>query len=262
MKILVTGNKGFIGSHMERTLRNQGHDVTTYEWGEQLPSLKGLDWCMHFGAISSTNERNIEKLQLQNFDFCKWIYHQCARENVNFQFSSSAAVYGIKNTTFKETDFPDPQNPYAKFKYLFEEYIKNNPQPIITQIFRYFNVYGEGEDHKDQPSPFTTFKKQAKETGIIRIFEGSNNYRRDFVPVEKVVKIQNEFVKVFDSGIWNIGSGMSMSFLQVASLIKENIPCEIVERTFPSYLKDSYQYYTCANLNKLNSTLQKYGIKL
>ena len=43
-----------------------------------------------------------------------------------------------------------------------------------VQGFRYFNVYGEGEEHKgDQASPISKFTKQARENDIIKIFEDS-----------------------------------------------------------------------------------------
>ena len=58
MKILVTGHKGFIGSNMVRYLKEKtNHEVTTFEWGDPHPTIKGLDWVFHIGAISSTTYR-------------------------------------------------------------------------------------------------------------------------------------------------------------------------------------------------------------
>ena len=82
MKILLTGYKGFIGSNMLKMLEE--HEVTTYNWGDASPSVAGLDWVIHMGAISSTTERNVEKIMLHNYDFSCWLLNECIANNVNF----------------------------------------------------------------------------------------------------------------------------------------------------------------------------------
>ena len=195
MKILITGNRGFIGSHAEREFRKLGHEVITYEWDpDRLPRLEGLDWVLHFGAISSTTETDIEKVIDRNYDFSRWLLMQCYAHNVNFQFASSASIYGL-GTNFSEDAPPQPLSPYAWSKWLFERFAMNISKDwnIFVQGFRYFNVYGPHEDHKDQPSPYAMFERQAKETGVIKLFEGSDKYLRDFVPVEKVIEVHQSF---------------------------------------------------------------------
>lgn len=250
MKILVTGSKGFIGSNMVKML--EGHDVHTFNWGEPLPKIEGLDWVIHMGAISSTTERNVEKIMLQNYDFSCWLLNACIAHSVNFQYSSSASVYGL-GTEFVETSPVDPRTPYAWTKYLFERFA-NQPSDILIQGFRYFNVYGPGEEHKgDQASPFHKFKKQAEENGCVKVFENSQHYRRDFVPVEQVCKTHIDFFDVDESGVWNLGTGTPMSFYDVAKQFTDNI----IEIPLPDILKDSYQEFTCADMTKTNNSLGK-----
>lgn len=254
MKILLTGSKGFIGSNMLTALRD--HEVTTFDWGDTLPEVKGLDWVIHMGAISSTTERDVEKILHQNVDFSAWLLNQCIKNKVNFQFSSSASIYGLRKENFSEDQPVDPRTPYAWTKYLFERHATTiNTGNIRVQCFRYFNVHGPNEDHKnDQASPYHKFAKQYKETGKVKIFENSDKYHRDFIHVEQVCKTHIDFFDVEESGIFNLGTGTTKSFLEVALSIA---PLEAIEYIpMPSNLKDSYQEYTCADMTKTNKTLK------
>ena len=252
MKILLTGYKGFIGSHMFRALEAHGHHVSVYDWGEILPSVMEQDWVIHMGAISSTTERNIEKVMQQNVDFTQQLYQACHTFGVNFQYASSASVYGLVST-FREDAELDPRTPYAWSKYLTERYIQRHPMGPRAQIFRYFNVYGpEGEEHKgSQASPYAQFKRQAKETGRIQVFEGSDRFLRDFVPVSKIVDTHLKFLDVKESGIWNVGTGQPRSFMAVA----EEFGVPVTTVPMPDILKDSYQKYTCADMTRYNTTV-------
>jgi len=252
MKILLTGHKGFIGQHMLKELESGGHDVDVYEWGNVLPSVLDKDWVIHLGAISSTTERDIDKILVQNYDFTRQLFDVCKIHGVNLQYASSASVYGM-GADFRETAPPDPRTPYAWSKYLFERYHQQHQGGNIVQGFRYFNVYGpEGEEHKGrQGSPFYQFQQQALNIGRIEIFQGSENHRRDFVHVSQVIDMQLKFLKIADSGIWNIGSGKTLSFREIA----ETFDCEIVEIPIPEILKSSYQTYTCADMTKTYRTL-------
>ena len=260
MKILLTGYKGFIGSNMLNAL--QEHNVTTFEWGETLPEIEGHDWVIHMGANSSTTERNIEKIMHQNVDFSVWLLNQCIKHGVDLQYSSSASVYGMRKENFKEDQPVDPRNPYAWTKYLFERHVSNlepkSLKGIRIQGFRYFNVYGSNEDHKEgQASPYHTFAKQYRETGKIKLFENSENYLRDFVPVEKVCQTHINFFEVKESGVWNVGTGTPKSFLDVALSIAPKEAIEYIP--MPEKLRDSYQSYTCADMSKTLESLQHKG---
>lgn len=257
MKILITGHKGFIGQHAVEKCQSLNIPYITYEWGEPYPDLLGVTHAMHFGAISSTTETDVEKVMRQNYDCSLRLLVDCDYRSIHMQWSSSASVYGL-GEVFTEDAPVDPRTPYAWSKYLFERFCnKNKGLNIPVQGFRYFNVYGDkGEDHKgDQASPYHKFRKQATETGVIRIFEGSENYLRDFVHVDQVLDTQFKFLNIKDSGIWNIGTGVAKSFRTVAEEVVEKYGGEIEEIPMPENLKNSYQRYTCADLTKLNSTL-------
>lgn len=257
MNILLTGHRGFIGSHLLKALEEKGHNVSTYEWDDgNMPSIIEQDWVIHVGAISSTTERDVEKVMRQNVDFTIQLYDACKTFGINFQFSSSASIYGLVST-FQEDTPVAPMTPYAWSKYLCERHINRSMGGNITQMFRYFNVYGpEGEEHKgNQASPYYKFTQQAKIDGKIKVFDGSNKFHRDFIHVNQIVDMHLRFLDIKESGTWNFGTGSTRTFLEIAAEIGQKYPSVIEFVSMPEELKNSYQKYTCADMTKTNKTL-------
>lgn len=252
MKILITGHEGFIGKNLAPFLDKE-NDLFGYEWNpESLPDVSGYDWVIHLGAISSTTERDVDKVMLQNYEFSKWLFNQCNINSVNFQYASSASVYGT-NTDFNEDALKQPQSYYAISKYLFDRWVMQQEHKIIVQGFRYFNVYGQFEDHKgDQASPVTKFFNQAK-TGTITLFENSDNYKRDFIYVGDCCNIHRYMLTTTETGIYNIGTGIATSFQTIGELVAKRFNANIEYIPMPNALKGQYQEYTCADIKKLSN---------
>jgi ADP-L-glycero-D-manno-heptose 6-epimerase len=252
MRILITGYKGFIGQNMVKAMSD--HDLDLCERGDDY-SLFGIDRVIHLGAISDTRCEDWGALRKQNVGYTITLMERCQKYGIPLQLASSASVYGPDNTTFKETDPVSPANLYAESKALIERYFHEMRPVSPIQIFRYFNVYGPHEDHKgDQASPFHKFREQAK-TGTIKIFEGSENFKRDFIHVDEVIKVHRKLLNFLGSGIWNVGTGKTMSFLDVAHLAADEFSAKI--ETIPMPILGGYQMYTCADMTKLNRTLNE-----
>jgi len=253
MKILITGHKGFIGQNLCNYLK-ENNNISTYEWYPyEYPEVYGYDWVIHLGAISSTTEQNVDKIILQNYEFSQWLFNECNKKKVNFQYASSASVYG-DNTSFKEEELKQPRSPYAWSKYLFDRWVMKQVKNVTVQGFRYFNVYGPHEDHKgNQASPYTKFTKQAKHEGVIKLFKGSDNFKRDFVCVSDVCLLHKKMLEIDTSGIFNVGTGSAVSFETVGRVIAKKYGADIEYIPMPENIKTQYQAYTCANLDKLNS---------
>ena len=254
MKILLAGSNGFIGKNFFHKLKNE-HDLTLFEWGETWPGVDGMDMVIHLGAISSTAYKDVNQIMLQNYEFTVDLMEECSAKDVPLQIASSASVYGPENTTFREDDTPDPRTPYAWSKYLAERYWQTHKLKNRVQFFRYFNIYGQYEDHKgDQASPYTKFAKQLEAGKKVKLFEGSDQIYRDFLAVEFVMLQHKQFWDINESGIWNCGSGEPKSFLEVAKSlgVEDN---QIEWCPIPKELLAGYQRFTKADNTKFLRTL-------
>jgi len=261
--ILVTGSHGFIGSRFVKHLNDIGiTNIVVSDYLTNGKQFKNLDGCnyveyvhpdsigdvgwysqvFHFGAISDTTCWDGELIMKRNYTYTIDLIKKCISANVPLSYSSSASVYGVGHL---------PLNLYAYSKWLVDQQVERLNIPLI-QGFRYFNVYSEddAEWHKgDQASPFYKFKQQALETGQIEVFDGSNNFYRDFVPVSRVCAIQWEMSQRATSGIFDLGTGVQQSFRQIADRIAEQHSARVVEIPFPEKLKGCYQNNTLADMS-------------
>jgi len=253
VRIFLTGYKGFIGQNMVEALSD--HDLVLYEPEDGEYTLEGIDRVLHLGAITNTTCTDWPALVRYNYQFSVDLINRCQNRRIPIQIASSASVYGKENITFREDDVCHPANLYAESKRMVEQYADRISPKAPVQLFRYFNVYGRHEDHKgDQASPFHKFNQQAL-TGRIRVFKGSNYYHRDFISCEKVIELHQAFFDINESGVWNFGTGRTISFLEIAEEIAQKTGAVIEEIPMPKSLQSSYQKYTKADLSKLTETL-------
>jgi len=245
--IILTGAKGFIGKNF---LKEINEEVIEVEKEDAFKFISGFNkWdkvslILHQGAISSTVEKDIRTLHHNNVAFTLFLFERAIQYGIPVKYASSASVYGNQTKKLKVIN---PLNYYAITKLQIDYFVQDNLDKFSSiQGFRYFNVYGEGEDHKgDQASPISKFTKQIKETGKLKLFKGSDKFLRDFVYVDDVVNIvlNNEA----PSGIYDLGTGSPISFQEVAELVVQKEKGEIEYIDFPEHLKGKYQTYTCAD---------------
>jgi ADP-L-glycero-D-manno-heptose 6-epimerase len=287
MKILVTGWNGrnrrsFIPAQVATYLKSKGHEVDGWMWDENYEKdgisgwtyhprkkqylhqpytshefyspITKYDLIIHLGAISSTTEKDVEVVMKQNYDFTLWLINQCQYHKIPLQYASSASVYG--NTKhFIEEGKCDPKTPYAWSKYLIDRIVQKHGSNFTSPVvgFRYFNVYGGYEQHKgSQASIFQKLEDCYYSGETFNIFEGSENYKRDFVFVGDIGKVHEQMIGSDFTGILNVGTGTARSFSDIVNTFQEYGDVHVEEIEMPKELKSHYQEYTCADLTELN----------
>ena len=245
--IIITGSKGFIGQNfLKYLIKHSDEKIITvdekdcWDWITFFEEWDEVSLILHQGAISDTTETDIDKLHGTNVWFTIELFEKAIEHEIDVKFASSASVYG------NQQGIVNPLNYYAITKLQMDYYIQDHMTEFSSiQSFRYFNVYGDGEDHKgDQASPVHKFTKQIKETGKLKLFEGSDKFLRDFIWVGDIVETVLNNDK--PSGIYDLGTSKPTSFQTVGELIAEKYNGEIEYIPFPDHLRGKYQTYTCA----------------
>lgn len=293
--IIVTGGAGFIGSNLVKALNERGRDdilvvddltdgtkfrnIADLEIADYLDKdefldrvLMGEDFgaeaILHEGACSDTTEWDGQYMMEINYEYSKALLHYCLEKGVQYLYASSASVYGGGSVFVESRENEQPLNMYGYSKFLFDQYVRRLLPTAKSQVvgFRYFNVYGPREQHKGtMASVAYHFNNQVKETGKLKLFEGSDGYangeqRRDFIYVGDVCDVNLWFMDNADkSGIFNLGTGRSQAFNDVANAVidyheaKGSGKGEIEYIPFPEHLKGRYQSFTEADMDALRS---------
>ena len=264
MSVLITGAAGFIGSHLAKLYTSPlCCDIRNDKMIQPLNLIDCIvtnppETIFHLGAVSSTTETDTALISKNNVTLSCELLEKCIDLKIPFIYASSASVYGHGDHGFFESTRMTPLNYYAMSKAYFDsiviQKIKDNPGAKIIGL-RYFNVYGKNEDHKgDMASPVHKFLNQSTQDKEIKIFEGSADYLRDFVHIDDVITMTQKSVD-FPSGIYNVGTGIPRSFLDVATIIAGVTGAKITEIPFPEYLRGKYQKWTCSSNAKIGKCL-------
>ena len=244
--IIVTGAKGFIGKKFVERLEKEGKDVfeveknDSWHFRQSFNRWKDVELILHQGAISDTTCTNLQAIHHFNIEFTEWLFTQAIEHQIPIKYASSASVYGQMEGII------NPLNYYAISKVVMDYWVQDHIDEFkYVQGFRYFNVFGDGEDDKgDQASPLHKFTKQIKDTGKLKLFEGSDMFFRDFICVDDVVDIVLTNDK--SSGIYDLGTSDPVTFQYVAQCVAKIYNGDIEEIPFPDHLKGKYQEFTCA----------------
>lgn len=239
---------------------------------EFIPWLKEnhklVQFVFHIGARTDTTEFDIEIFNKLNLNYSKDIWNICVEFGLPLVYASSAATYGNGEFGYDDNetllDKLKPLNPYGESKNDFDKWaIKQENKPYFWVGLKFFNVYGPNEYHKERmASVIYHAYKQITETGKMKLFRSHNpNYKngmqlRDFIYVKDVVNVCFYLMNHRkNSGLYNLGTGEARTFHDLAKAIYKTIgrqpQIEFIDT--PEDIRENYQYYTQAKMEKLKS---------
>jgi len=254
--------KNFTG----KTYSAKVHRDEFHLWLRENHSL--VQFVFHLGARTDTTEFDKGIFDRLNLNYSKETWKICVEFGLPLVYASSAATYGAGELGYDDDEVRLPQlkplNPYGESKNDFDKWaVKQERKPYFWAGLKFFNVYGPNEYHKGRMASvvFHTFN-QVNETGKMKLFRShrpdfkDGRQLRDFIYVKDVVSVCF-FLMLHrkNSGIFNLGSGKARSFLDLASAsFKSMKAVETVEFIdIPADIRDTYQYFTEANMGKLRS---------
>lgn len=227
-----------------------------------------VEFCFHIGARTDTTEFNKAIFDELNVDYSKMLWNKCIDYQIPLVYASSAATYGLGELGYDDNEALIPQlkplNPYGDSKNDFDIWALNQEKkPFFWAGLKFFNVYGPNEYHKSRMASVIWHAfRQINETGSLRLFKShrpdytDGQQMRDFIYVKDLVAVcvfLMEHRK--NSGIYNLGTGIARSFndLGKSTFVAMGKEVNINYIDTPADIRDKYQYFTEANMNKLKS---------
>jgi len=227
-----------------------------------------ISFFFHIGARTDTTEFNYSIHQHLNVEYSEKVWDYCTVQKVPLVYASSAATYGAGELGYDDehelSEKLKPLNPYGISKNEFDKWVLHQTgqnHPPFWAGLKFFNVYGPNEYHKGRMASviFHAFN-QIKNTGVVRLFKShrpdfkDGKQLRDFIYVKDVIKVcywlmENQPA----SGIYNLGTGKARSFEDLANATYGgmNLQPQIQFIDMPEDIREKYQYFTEANMQKL-----------
>lgn len=225
-----------------------------------------VKYIFHLGARTDTTEMNYAVHKKWNLDYSKAIWQLCTEQQIPLVYASSAATYGNGELGYKDDHDVikqlQPLNPYGLSKNEFDIWaLEQETTPPFWAGVKFFNVYGPNEYHKGRmASVILHAYNQIKQNGAVKLFRSHNpDYKdgeqiRDFIYVKDVTAICNWLMQQQPgNGLYNVGTGNARTFNDLVTAIFHtlNLPVNINYIDTPEDIRDKYQYFTEADMQKI-----------
>lgn len=248
-------------------------ELFTGAWDEVLAGVSAI---YHLGACSSTTERDVDFLMENNVNYSKNLFDLATESDLPIIYASSAATYGGIEEGFDDDHDKikslRPLNAYGYSKQLFDEWVlKLEKTPSTWYGIKFFNVFGPNEYHKEEMRSLVhKAYGQIKNNGHVKLFKShrpdfeNGKQLRDFVYVKDCVSVLLQMMeKKTGSGLYNLGTGEANSFFDLVDNTFQamNVTTKIDYIDMPESIRDQYQYYTKANIKKLNTLLPDFKFR-
>jgi len=216
-----------------------------------------FDYVFHQAAISDTRVYDQEIIMKTNVNSFYDLLAIAKKDRAVMVYASSAATYGnlpSPQTVGKES----PENPYGFSKYIMDQiairYSKENPDLTMVGL-RFFNVYGPREYYKANTSSMVIqLGHQILDGKIPRLFKGSDQIFRDFIYIDDVLQASIKACDPKQNGTYNVGTGISRSFQDIADILQKELGTDLGTEYFPNPY-DGYQMHTQANISTSKDNL-------
>jgi len=255
-------NKNLVGLKIKEKIDRDSF----FSWLDK--NYETVEFIFHIGARTDTTEFDTILLDQLNTQYTKDIWSRCVTYQIPLVYASSAATYGMGEMGYDddETKIPllKPLNPYGQSKQDFDVWALNQKEkPFFWVGLKFFNVYGPNEYHKGRmASVIWHAYNQILKTGKMKLFKSHDpkfkdgEQMRDFVYVKDVVEVCMFLMHHRkNSGIYNLGSGKARTFKDltkaVFSALGQKEVIEFIDT--PMDIRDKYQYFTEANMEKLKA---------
>jgi len=227
-----------------------------------------VEFVFHLGARTDTTEQDRSVFDRLNLNYSRAVWEACARHGIRLIYASSAATYGMGESGYSDdhsmVERLKPLNPYGESKNDFDKWVLAQAvEPPYWAGMKFFNVYGPNEYHKSRmASVILHAYHQIRNTGMVRLFRSHHpgfkdgEQLRDFIFVKDVVDVLFFLMKRGEqSGIYNLGTGKARTFLDLARATFRAMdkPENIVFIDTPVDIRDKYQYFTEARIEKLRT---------
>jgi len=250
-----------------------------------------VEFIFHIGARTDTTEFNMAVFDELNLNYSKKVWSACSEYSIPLIYASSAATYGDGSHGYDDTDPGlsnrlQPLNPYGISKNEFDKWaLLQSKSPPRWYGLKFFNVFGPNEYHKGRMASvvYHAFIQVDKGTrgqadgrtggradrrtggradGVVRLFRSHHpdypdgGQSRDFIYVKDVTDVLYFLMQnPAESGIYNLGTGKARTFLDLANAVFTalNLPPAIEFIDTPLDIRDKYQYFTEAKMEKLRA---------
>lgn len=260
------------------TVANRSTNLNHKQYSLKVERKAFFDWLklnensvqfiFHIGARTDTTEKDEAIFQELNIDFTQKLWKCCVDYGLPIVYASSAATYGDGefgyNDDESELGMLQPMNPYGRSKHVIDYWaINQTEKPFFWAGLKFFNVYGPNEYHKGRmASVIMHAHKQIEQYGSLKLFRShrpdytDGEQKRDFIYVQDVVDVCIYLMHTrTHSGLYNLGTGMARTWNDVAHAIFNALgkPISIEYIDIPEDIRDTYQYFTEANMAKLRA---------
>jgi ADP-L-glycero-D-manno-heptose 6-epimerase len=239
-----------------------------FQWLEtHKPEIR---FFFHLGARTDTTEFDYAVHERLNLEYSQLVWDYCMIKQIPLVYASSAATYGSGSLGYSDNhELPfqlEPLNAYGISKNEFDKWaILQRSHPPFWAGLKFFNVYGPNEYHKGRMASVIWHAfNQIKQRGEVKLFKShrpdfkDGQQLRDFIYVKDILEVCYWFMENFEgteSGLYNLGTGKARTFedLVRATFHGMEEPVKILYIDMPEDIRNKYQYFTEASMEKLIS---------